>query len=633
MTLSFSGRPQTAGLLLFLFAAAGGMAACQNIAQDPPSTWSYDSRAVVIYNPDWGVIPLPNDVLNNAAQLALVHYPYPPGETPAQAPSPTLDLPIITADLALAEAQMSGRSVKADDPLSIALKRGQNRLNGFITSSTPTIPFSQVIDPSTLLPYDPAASDAEKAKATLFFLDISDEANPQALAPSEYTFAFDWEGRRLARAADGQRDIPYYLTFSLMSGQAPRDFPQGHRYLIVLANYDAGAVRDGLRALPFAAPSDGDQEEATAASDTLFQRDTSYYVFAAAPTFTCSAAAPAWCAGLSEPNLSQCCAIGLTNLAPDGSLRNNLLPGSPASSSFSDLIAAQKAAVRKAESARQITNDGLLLWQKATGQNRRSDHAIVSYSFSITSNPQPSFGTLSPLGAFSLAPTPGDTLSGCPSACKANSAAAPLDATPQFTLSRHVAPETVTSETVKLFKISGAVLTPVEATVTAVNRTDGTAGVTLTPTAALEGGCTGYLVAVTSGILDLRLGAVAPAAEQTYFSLARAAAPLIDENGLWASPLLDSRYTAMLTLAATGIYKVDWSDPNSVAKLRDNQATKTLKSLFATLEGYRKLYDPLILALLAYTVGDSAWLPTREDLALLWTFHTQGLCQGEGGGL
>lgn len=425
------------GTLVLLVALALGLFGCASVDQDPASDWSYDTRAVAIVNTDWGIIPLPNDLLDNATLLRTITLPIYKGDPAPAIPALTLSLPIMTQAAADMASGMSGHTVLADDPLSVVLKTGQNRLNGFVAGSAPTIPFSQQIDTSTLIPYDPAANAEDKAKATLFFVNVTDRQNPQVVAPKNYLAAFNWEART---------EMPFYLTIGLKSDDGkPAEFAPGSRYLVVLTK--------GLKSQPFAPPVKAGQTAQTPVARD-FERDTTFLLFAAKPTFSCKADSKetqSWCATALDPAL--CCALGLTYLAPDGSLRNNILAGTPKDNSFEEITRAQKVAVRQGEGARQMTEDGLQLFEKALSGLKKRDEVILSYTFTISSNPLPLFAAIEGT-SFKTDPrlTPADVPTACTNGvCEVDSAKAATSAKPSFASSLKLAADTVNKDSVRLF--------------------------------------------------------------------------------------------------------------------------------------------------------------------------------------
>ena len=78
------------GTLVLLVALALGLFGCASVDQDPASDWSYDTRAVAIVNTDWGIIPLPNDLLDNATLLRTITLPIYKGDPAPAIPALTL---------------------------------------------------------------------------------------------------------------------------------------------------------------------------------------------------------------------------------------------------------------------------------------------------------------------------------------------------------------------------------------------------------------------------------------------------------------------------------------------------------------------------------------------------------------
>ena len=84
---------------------------------------------------------------------------------------------------------------------------------------------------------------------------------------------------------------------------------------------------------------------------------------------------------------------------------------------------------------------------------------------------------------------------------------------------------------------------------------------------------------------------------------------------------MDSRFTALMMQKSL----VKWDDPSSIAKWRDGAITNSLKGVFEKMERFRTLYSPSIEWLLT---NQKDWLKAREDLALLYTFTTDGCTEG-----
>ena len=212
-------------IVLFLFLAGG----CASVDTEEPSGYTYDTAPVAIYNADWGVIPLPNNLLN-PVQQATIPVSIPGVEPPATMPT-TVSLPVVDA-AAAQRAQKLGYPVTEDTDLTKALLAGQNKLDGFIPGIIARIPLSKKLDTDSLVPFDGSNVDT----ANFFFFDVADPDNPQVIAPDTYYRVFNLE----------MLDTPpYYLTLRMMGlSIEPLDYIPGHTYLVVMTGIGEKAVRD-----------------------------------------------------------------------------------------------------------------------------------------------------------------------------------------------------------------------------------------------------------------------------------------------------------------------------------------------------------------------------------------------------
>lgn len=217
---------QTFALALAAIAAAG----CIDVGRDADSGYTYATAPVLIYNADWGQLPLPNNLLNPAKQ-AEIPVIIPGTEPPLVIPT-TISLPI-TDKAAADKAVALGYPVTEDSPLTAALKKGQNMLDGFTVNFIPSVPFSQKIDANSLVYFDGGNGET----ANVFFLDVTDPANPSVLAPENYIAIFNLEGAAA---------MPYSLKLRKMgeSDIEPADFEYGHTYLIVVTGWNDKGVKD-----------------------------------------------------------------------------------------------------------------------------------------------------------------------------------------------------------------------------------------------------------------------------------------------------------------------------------------------------------------------------------------------------
>ncbi len=216
---------QTSALALAAIAAAG----CVDVGRDADSGYTYATAPVLIYNADWGQLPLPNNLLNPAKQ-AEIPIIIPGTEPPSVIPT-TISLPI-TDKAAADKAAALGYPVTEDSPLTVALKKGQNMLDGFTVNFIPSVPFSQKIDVNSLVYFDGGNAEA----ANVFFLDVTDPANPSVLAPENYIAIFNLEGASA---------MPYSLKLRKMGeSDIDADFEYGHTYLIVVTGWNDKGVKD-----------------------------------------------------------------------------------------------------------------------------------------------------------------------------------------------------------------------------------------------------------------------------------------------------------------------------------------------------------------------------------------------------
>jgi len=567
-----------------------------------PDPWDYDSKALLITNPDWGVIPLPNNFLNPVKQSEFVCIPGVP--EPAEAPV-HMALPIVD-ETAAQIALGLGYEVGEDSDLTKALVTGMNRLDGWVTSFAPKIPFSKEPDYDSIVPFD----GTNGATANLFLLDVTDPAAPEVITPDKYFRVVNWERREA---------YPYYLSLRYTPPapfQAPADFLPGHTYAVVVTGVDETT---GMKAL---IPS----EEGDEAQKVPVQPENTFLVFAARDT-QCPDEGECLFSVENEVNGDM---VGLTYITKLGNPVNSVLTG--------------LEAIQEAEGARQITDYVLTMWEgldTVAGVRERTD-VVAAFQWTTVSNPMPVFfdaakalfGAENPVLA-----SPADWVSGGV-VQKAKAGCSPLIG---FNFKGAVAEDTVTTDTVKLFAVAGdttKTLTPVEATVTATT-TDGVTSVRLTVAEPLTPD-TQYVVIATNGIMNV--DKTRTAVDETYFGLTRAAlaqtnaegqvtgfidTPLVGDDGtggrIWNSPNLDSRLDTLLLnhCMANPIDTV-------AAPLRDVTAEQLVEAkdgtfgvmkVLESLEALRAMYKPVFDAV----VLDVELVQSREDIVMGWTFTT-GAC-------
>jgi hypothetical protein len=537
---------------------------------DDPEPYDYQSLPLAILNTDWGVIPLPNDLLNPGVQAQVVRIP----EVPVPDTIPDrMAIPVMDPDAA-GRARALGYPVSTDTDLTRALVAGQNRLNGFLGSFAPTLPFSKPLDLDTLVPYD----GTNAADANFWLMDITDPTEPTMVPPDGYLRFFNWDGRT---------GMPFLLTLRLPAPgllSPPADFVAGRTYAVVATGWTDKGLKD----------SEG----------TPVQGDGTFLVFAAPDLFPES---------------------GTTYISPEGVTWNN--------------VVASLADARMAEGARQLTNRVLKTWEALPGVDGSwtRDQVVAAWSFTIGTNPKPKFLDVfaATFGGDGLLPTPHDWVS--PDG-QLQPAGAPCDPLIAFDVDSHVAIESASTKSFRLFRVDGDAYVEVPMEVAAENLENGTAKVTGTPAQALAPGKV-HVAVVTHDLK--KLGGLVSAVDETYFGLARAAlkvadpddgttaykdTPLVaEEDGTltWQSPFLDSRLDAMIQMG----------QHEAIDQAALESSTATVLTVLSYIENHRKLYKPhldwLVLGDdgIPGTPGDEVdnVVGEREDVVLLWTFTT-GSC-------
>lgn len=211
--------------LLGVFLMGLAFAGCPSVGMDDPSDYSYDTRNMVIFNADWGVLPLPNDFLN-PVQQAEIPVDIPGVDPPAEPPI-YMNLPINDAEAAQ-KAQDLGYPVEEDSELTKQLVTGMNLLDGFVENFVIQIPFTKVLDMDSIVPIDQDGSNVDEANFFLF--DATDRDNPQVVAPGDYLRMFN---------IPMAETYPYILSVRrAMAGVIPENLLPGHTYLLVLTGVD-----------------------------------------------------------------------------------------------------------------------------------------------------------------------------------------------------------------------------------------------------------------------------------------------------------------------------------------------------------------------------------------------------------
>ena len=562
---------------------------CSEVDLAEPVPYDYTTGPIAIVNTDWGVVPLPNNFLNPVRQADLVSIP---GVEPAATAPTRLALPVV--DAAAAEtAQDLGYAVEADNPLTQVILAGQNRLDGFIASFAPSIPFSRPVDLDSLVAYD----GKNGAEANFWLVDVTDPAAPEVIQPTDYLRVSNWQ------LAD---EMPFTLSLRLPPAgvlEPPQDFTPGHTYLVVATGWTEHGLKEELSEADIAAGMEALPVTA----------DGPFLLFSAPTEFD---------------------DIGTTYVGPDGLARSGVVSG--------------LEAARELEGGRQLTDWGLTIWESLPGVADAWTRAevVTAYHFTIASNPVPDyFDPVSALlGANAVKPTPSDALNKDEGTMSPADAA--CDTSLAFALDKPVLADTVNADAVRLFRVVAGEYTDVDLTVTVADA-DELPEVQALPTEALQSD-TLYLAVVTSGVRSAD-GSRA-AVDQTYFGLARAAllqtdaetgtatfldTPLVsfDDDGApldWSSPLLDSRLDTLI-LGGT-------IEDISTSQLAS--AGQTTLGVLHYLEGLRKNLKPHLDFLVLGRDGRPGvpgepgvdnLVAEREDIVLAWTFTT-GACDGTEGG-
>ena len=575
-----------AALVVALATGAG----CADVDLVDPVPYDYSTGPVAIVNPDWGILPLPNNFLNPVRQADIVSIP---GVPPLSPPPDRLALPVVDA-AAAKTAQDLGYPVVQDNALTQAILAGQNRLDGFIASFAPSIPFSRPVDLDSVVPYD----GTNAATANFWLVDVTDPKAPSVLSPGDYLRISNWQ---LAET------MPFTLTLRLPPAgvlQPPQDFTPGHTYLVVATGWNDRGLKEKL----------SDAAVAAGKAAQPVTADGPFLLFAAPTLFADS---------------------GTTYIGVDGLARSGVVSG--------------LEAARTLEGGRQLTDWGLKVWESLPGVAGAWTRAevVAAFHFTISTNPVPDYfdpvGAL--LGGNAVKPTPSDALD--KDTGTMTPADAPCDSALAFVLDKPVRADTVDAGAVRLFRVAGGTRSEVPLTVT-VDDAAGHPAVKAVPKEALQAG-TLHLAVVTNGVRSADGTRVA--VDQTYFGLARAAlkqvdattgavtfldTPLVTLDDLgspvaWNSPLLDSRLD---TLILSGQVK-------NISKSGLASAGKTMLGVLHYLEGLRKNLKPHLDFLVLGPDGKPGTpgqpgvdnlVAEREDVVLAWTFTT-GTCGAPAGGV
>lgn len=566
-----------------------------------PDPYDYDSRPILINNADWGVIPLPSNFLNPVKQAEIVYIP----GVPIPDGMPTgMALPIVD-ETAAAVAQALGYQVAEDTALTKSLIAGMNRLNGWVTSFAPKIPFSKMPVYDSIIPFDGTNGDI----ANLFFMDITDPAAPVVMMPGDYYRVINY---------NLSETYPYFLSLRLKPTailQPPQDFAPGHTYAVVVTGV---TEESGIRAVI-------GKDEADADITAPVEVDNTFLVFAERDR---ECPAEGKCDfKVTHPVTEQ--EFGLAYIGSQGNPVNSVLEGLDAA--------------RQAEGARQITNYVLKIWEGMTTVKdvRDRTEVVAAFQWTTTSNPMPTFFDASAalMGGNPVVASPADYVNGdgdlVPVKVKCDPAIGFGFKVPMDTA-------TINTDSVKLFKVTGTddvTLENVEVTVTPT--VDGDMTSVLVKAKAPLAADSRYLVIGTNAMKD-QAGHVA--VDETYFGLTRTGlavrnsegavtsyidTPLLSEDGTtWNSPNLDSRLDTMIL-----IHVMNAGEPDPVkypirqvdADLLEQAGSGPFGVLgvLKLLDGLRALHKPLFDAV----VLKAKVVETREDIVIGWTFTTKAACE------
>jgi|GEM_PF-6962038 len=550
-----------------------------DVTKDATVEFDYTREPVVVFNPDWTILPLPTNLMNPGFVRAIeVDVPgMPEREFPDYCVAPEdqqvscMDLrmvvdtesteassqPEIEDYVTIADIQnitsVMGYDLEADSNLTLYLKNSLNRLDGYYPGFIPDIPLSRKIDLASIKPFGEGENDFNVENANFFFMDITDKENPQVISFDEYQFVFDVESRE---------SFPYRLTLRNNPDVAnnhfmPMPFKAGNVYQIVLTGVNGNGIKD--------------------TEGVTFSADSPFLLLAGETPY----------------------------VAPDGSSRNNL---------FTDLDYVQEI-----EEARQVTDYGLQIWQSLVGDKRKRSEVIAAFNFSIASTPESVFmdpqevimtqNPLVPEGAIGKKYDKENVL-------KNTCVKTGVDFTPMFSLSGEIDLSTANTQNVKLYqKLEDGNYKDVAISVSAEN-VNGVGQITITPKDDLDSS-THYLVAAKSSI-KAKKGTVTNS--DVYCALVKSKYPII-ENKMWNSPFLDSRPDILVSLEGLPDTLIDKDELHA----NPTEVTTThLVSILSLIEEIRKDYQPDVEYLLTTDFVDR-----REDILILYTFSPAG-CPEDG---
>lgn len=562
------GRTTFGIAMLFIILLAG----CDSVKKDASLEFDYSRDPIVVFNPDWTILPLPTNLMNptfrqqievNVPKMEARNFPdYCTADgsevlacmdlraviKQEDIDSGKYDSYMFTSIAAYEDIEKMGYDIEPDSDLTLYMKTTLNRLDGYYPGFIPDIPLSRKLDLNSVKPYGSGENDFAAEEANFFFIDITDKDNPVTISSADYQLIFDLESRdafpyRLTIRNNPDVDNNMYM---------PLPFESGHIYLVVLTGVNDKGIKD----------TDG----------TSFIADSPFLLLASETPY----------------------------IAPDGSSRNNL---------FTDL-----AYVQEIEEARQTTDYGLKIWQSIVGDKRKRGEVVAAYSFSISSTPESvymdpqqivlSTNPLLPEGAIGKKyDKDGELANTCTKVGK--------DFKPSFTLSSEIDTETVSTDNVKLYKkLEDGSYENVGISVSAEN-TDGKAVITLTPESELDTKLT-YLVVANNSIKNKNENITNA---DVYSSLVKSEFPIINDSQ-WNSPFLDSRpdiYVSLNGLPDTLV------DKEALADDPTTLTTEHLVSILTLIDAIREDYKPDVEFILTTDLANK-----REDILMMYTFNPGG---------
>jgi hypothetical protein len=205
---------------------------CSDLPKDDPVEFSYEKSAIAIYNPDWDVIPEPNDLLNPVEQARVGISVFGRGN---DAPCATcMDIRFID-DGEIERVASKGYKADKDSDLTTWLKHTANLWDGFAPDFIPQFPFSKPVDMDSIIKYRDKG-ESNLSEANFFFIDITDGDNPKIIEPEDYLLVFNFSQ---------STELPYKMSLRRkpITTPLPEHFSQGHSYLVVMTGGEQNGIK------------------------------------------------------------------------------------------------------------------------------------------------------------------------------------------------------------------------------------------------------------------------------------------------------------------------------------------------------------------------------------------------------